>query len=468
MKEQPFIPTDFKDLRLSKRANSVLSTMILLGSAVVNRNFCNFAQKISAYRMMNNDKVTSTSITNAYQRTCKEEIAAAKCKHVLCLQDTCEINYEAHSDRMHKKGRQPGIVSNKEAGCFLHACMAINADTMLPFGFTYIKMWNRDKDAPGCKDRKYRQLDITEKESFRWCEAIDTTESLLGEKQLVTLISDRESDIYDLLTKADKKTKFLIRSCRSRCIDGGKGYLHDKVRSIPSMGTYEFYVPASHGIMARKAQMEVRFTQVEINRPANRKKEDAPPTKINCICVSEVQGTTPKGYEHIEWILLTNHEVKSVEDALRCVVWYRCRWFIEELFRLLKRKGFRVEDIQLEEIPSIEKNILFALYAALMSMTLKHVFNHSDDFVKIPATHCFTSGQVKAMKILMPKIQGKTKKQQNPFPVGSLPWMAWGIARFGCWDCYTYKPGYTTFKSGLDKFAQMHIMYEAMKDVYNG
>lgn len=184
--------------------------------------------------------------------------------------------------------------------------------------------------------------------------------------------------------------------------------------------------------------------------------------------MSEVPGTTPRGYGRIEWILLTNHDVRCVEDALRCVGWYRCRWFIEELFRLLKKKGFRVEDIQLEEVEGIERNILIASYAALMSVSLKHVFNHADRFVRIPATHCFSQEQVSAMEILMLEFQGNTKKQQNPYPPESLPWMAWGMARFGCWDCYSYKPGYTTFKSGLDKFAQTCVMYKAMKDVYNG
>lgn len=442
--------------------------MISQGSAVVNRNFRNFAPKIAAYRMMRNAKVTQKGIIEAYGRACKEETEAVGCNHVLCLQDTCEINYEAHTGRLHKRGRMPGIVSNKQPGCFLHACMAVNADTMLPLGFTFMKLWNRRKDAPGCKERRIQNLDITEKESFRWCETLDKTGSLLGRNRTVTVISDRESDIYELLARPCGDVRFLIRSNRNRCTGNGEAYLHDKMRGLPSMGAYEFHVPASHGMMARKAQMEVRFSQIEIDRPHNRKSDMAASVCLNCIYVSEVPGTTPRGYGRIEWILLTNHDVRCVEDALRCVGWYRCRWFIEELFRLLKKKGFRVEDIQLEEEEGIERNILIASYAALMSVSLKHVFNHADRFVRIPATHCFSQEQVSAMEILMPEFQGNTKKQQNPYPPGSLPWMAWGMARFGCWDCYSYKPGYTTFKSGLDKFAQTCVMYKAMKDMYNG
>lgn len=468
MKATPFLPSDFHDARRSNRANDLLSTMISSGSAVINRNFRNFAAKTAAYRMINNDNITCEAIIKAYQRACQEAASSVVCNHVLCLQDTCEINYEAHSVRMHKKGRKPGIVSNKEAGCFVHPTLAINAETLLPLGFTSIKVWNRDEDAPTCRDRNYRKQPIEEKESYRWCDAIDLADSLLKDVPMKTVVSDRESDVYELFTHLYDETKWLIRSNRNRCISANTEKLHEKMRSMDSLGTYLLEISASHGRKARTAQMEVRFAAVDIDRPLNRSREEVASVRANCIRVSEVPGTTPKGTTPVEWILLTNHEVATVEDALRCVNWYKCRWYIEELFRLLKRKGFRIEDIELEDTECIEKDILLAMYAALRTIEIKHAFNNPKHFTKVPATHCFTASEVSAMHVILPTMEGRTAKQRCPYPKGSLPWMAWGLAKLGGWDCYSYKPGYTTFKAGLDQFGPMCSMYMAMKDVYNG
>ena len=104
MKSSPFTSLTFNDKRISARANLTLSKMIATGNSVINRIFSNFADKIATYRMFNNPKVTMESIVSAYADACKARIAESHCTHVLCLQDTCEINYNGHNLRMHKKG----------------------------------------------------------------------------------------------------------------------------------------------------------------------------------------------------------------------------------------------------------------------------------------------------------------------------------------------------------------------------
>ena len=470
MKSSPFTSLTFNDKRISARANLTLSKMIATGNSVINRIFSNFADKIATYRMFNNPKVTMESIVSAYTDACKARVAESHCTHVLCLQDTCEINYNGHNLRMHKKGKTPGCVSNGETGCFLHPTLAVDPETFTPYGFTHIHLWNREEGNPGCRERKYKKLPAELKESYRWSESIDKTADLIGEDVLITMLSDRESDVYEVLKRGKNNVKLIVRSNQDRRIKGSECRLHEFMLSVSPSGQYEFHLPASHGRKARTAKMEVRFAEVCLERPAGSPKSADANIVYNCIKVSEAQGTVPEGEDPIEWVLLTNHEVSNVEQALQCVSWYRCRWFIEELFRLLKKKGFMIEDIQLEDTTSVEKNILFSAYAALYCISLKHAFDLADKYQAVPASIMFSENDIEAAKLLSTMLNGRTLKQKNPFKEGSLPWIAWIVARLGAWSGYSSqsRPGYTTFKTGLDNFFCKCEMLRIVKDVYKG
>ena len=74
--------------------------------------------------------------------------------------------------------------------------------------------------------------------------------------------------------------------------------------------------------------------------------------------LKEKSSSTPVNESPIEWRLLTTHVVETVEQAIECIGWYRYRWLIEELFRVLKRKGFMIEDAQLETVSALQKLIV--------------------------------------------------------------------------------------------------------------
>ena len=130
--------------------------------------------------MFNNSKVTKESIVQAYTTACAEHITKDTSRHVLCIQDTCEINYDGHNLRMRKKGKMPGCVSNEEAGCFLHPTIAVDAESLIPYGFTHIRMWSRTSGAPGYRERKYKKLPAEKKEPYRRSESIDKTAHKIG------------------------------------------------------------------------------------------------------------------------------------------------------------------------------------------------------------------------------------------------------------------------------------------------
>ena len=60
------------------------------------------------------------------------------------------------------------------------------------------------------------------------------------------------------------------------------------------------------------------------------------------------------GDKPIEWRLLTNLPVQTLEQAARMIDWYRARWEIEMFFHVLKN-GCRIEALQLGCIDRIER-----------------------------------------------------------------------------------------------------------------
>ncbi|MBK7964733.1 MAG: hypothetical protein IPK10_05200 [Bacteroidetes bacterium] len=61
--------------------------------------------------------------------------------------------------------------------------------------------------------RIYKQQSIQEKESYKWIKASENAKALLSEASSITIIEDREGDIYDqFCIVPDERTHLIIRS----------------------------------------------------------------------------------------------------------------------------------------------------------------------------------------------------------------------------------------------------------------
>src|SRR6202165_4938699 len=107
--------------------------------------------------------------------------AAAAGRHVLAIQDTSEINYQAQSRRK----RRLGTVGNgTDVGLFVHPVLAVDAQSEECLGLVDAQVWRRTKS----KAADYKKLPIEQKESYRWLRGGDQAKAALRDAAMVTVI----------------------------------------------------------------------------------------------------------------------------------------------------------------------------------------------------------------------------------------------------------------------------------------
>jgi hypothetical protein len=157
----------------------------------------------------------------------------------------------------------------------------------------------------------------------------------------------------------------------------------------------------------------------------------------------------PAGVDGAHWRLLTTHAVNDVADARRIVDFYRQRWTIEQLFRTLKTQGFNVEALRQAEGGPFERLVAASLIAAV---TVLQLVRERDGVAKRPLEDAFDPEDRPALEAISADLEGKTTKQKNPHPKGSLAFAAWVFARLGGWNGYYGKPGLVVMLHGLTRF----------------
>jgi hypothetical protein len=399
---------------------------------------------------LENEKVTISELVRSLSDHCEQQVEG---KHILAISDTSEINLQSHAGRLSAEGL--GVVgNNRDVGFFIHPTLALDAESGFPLGLSNVKIWTREPERPSKTERKYKTLPIEKKESYKWIASAERSHRCfnVGTAKLVTHIGDREADIYEeWATVPAESNHVLLRVRTDRCLSESTETLYSQLSKQPCTGTYSMSVTADHriGRTARIAVMSVRFTQVQIQRPANLTNQDYPP-RIGLYALEVQEINPPEGQVAVHWRLMTTHEIINLEQALQVLQWYQWRWRIEQLFATLKLAGLDIEATQLESISAIQRLTILALSVAVRTLQMVE----GRDNIDLPAAMTFSSQQQECLTQLEPTLEGQTQKQQNPYPKTSLPWAIWIVARLGGWSGYRSQtpPGMPTLVQGLRRF----------------
>ena len=374
------------------------------------------AGEIRVSRFLRNPHVSEAEMVATAALRTAERCAG---RHVLAIQDTTAVRADPAGG----------------GGLYLHATIAVDAvagDILGPIDMRYC-----ERTAGKRQHRTARGFDV--KESARWLVGAERAAETCAGAARITVVADRESDIYELFARRPASVGLIIRATQDRALGDG-GRLFATADTLPEAGRMTVDLPAAPGRRARRMTLALRWTQTEIRRPTRRSaaRDGVLPETTPITIVDAREVDPPAGETPAHWRLLTTDAVGDVSDARRVVATYRRRWAIEQVFRTMKTKGFDVEGLRIEEDAPRRKLVIATFIAAIIVQQLVHA---RDGAGNRPFDDAFDPDDGTALQALCRQLEGTTKRQKNPHPPNSLAFAAWVCARLGGWTGYYGKPG---------------------------
>jgi len=272
---------------------------------------------------------------------------------------------------------------------------------------------------------------------------------VLGSAVSITVVADRESDIYEQFARRPEGVHLLTRAAQDRCL-AEVGRLFATIDAWPEQHRETIQLSELPGRLARTACLALRFGEVSLRRPATADKELAACVDLFVVDVAELDA--PAGAEPVHWRLLTTHTVATFADACRITGFYRQRWTIEQVFRVMKTKGFDIEAVRVAENGPFENLTTATLIAAIQVLQM---VRERDGAAGRPLQDALDPEDQPALEAICQSLEGKTEKQKNPHPKGSLAYASWECARLGGWTGYYGKPGPIVMMQGLQSLKAM-------------
>jgi hypothetical protein len=305
------------------------------------------AKMKAAYRFFSNKEVSMEKLLTSHKESTLSRIQSHSV--VFAVNDTTTLNYFPHANE------DMGPVNTKKdkaKGLLVHDTMAFTVEGT-PLGLLDVQLWARDPKKIGKKYQRHK-LPIEEKESMKWLNsyrAVAEVRHLCPETMFI-LVSDRESDIYDLFAEAmadEDGPELLIRADKSRRRKTEETFLWDKMSKEEVCGDIEISVPAKTSRPARTASCKVHVSKVCLNPPQGKKLK---PVEVWAVYTYEY-GYDQSVKSPLEWMLLTTVPTTTFEEACERIEWYTKRWGIEIYHRTLK-SGCRIIDRRLDNVERLE------------------------------------------------------------------------------------------------------------------
>jgi Transposase DNA-binding/Transposase Tn5 dimerisation domain len=314
--------------------------------------------------------------------------------------------------------------------------------------------WARPKAPWRSKKQKKRERSRKkpdQKETRYWLQTIERSAQRLEEVGVLGWFQlDREADAWPMLLALSQTGHwFTVRSAWDRALEGigrDKQYLRAHMAASLAIGSYDLDVPGNGGRKARRACMVLHAAQVTL-RLRDKRTDRRHPLRVRVVWVHE-QGTTPQGEKPLDWMLLTNAPIDSVEAARHVVLGYSTRWRVEEFHKTWKSGACNIEDTQLRSRNAI---IRWATILAVVATRIERLKRLARTAPDRPACEELTPVEIEVLVAL----KREDKKRTESVPDGT-PTLAQAVRWLADLGGYTGKssggpPGSITIGRGLER-----------------
>jgi IS4 transposase len=225
-------------------------------------------------------------------------------------------------------------------------------------------------------------------------ENLQYSTELLKKPQNSVHIGDRENDIYELFCMVQQlETHFLVRTCVDRLAGDGKHTIKDEMKKEKVKGIHKIKIKNDNGKLT-EVVLNVKFRRIKVLPPIGKKKQ-CPELTLTIIYAQE-KGKTRKG-EKINWKLITDLPINSLDNAIQKLEWYTHRWKIETFFKILK-SGCRAEESKLRTAERIV-NLISIFCILIWRIFWMTMINRSA--IKVTTKLVFTKNEICLLDILI-------------------------------------------------------------------
>jgi hypothetical protein len=446
--DEEFAGVDLGDVRLNRRLSLVAARLGSSPQASIPQACRGWAEVKAAYRLFEHESVSGDEVLAPHLERTLERMRAHRV--VLCVSDTTEVDFSRHP---RTSGLGP-LSYEFQAGFLLHPVLAVTPDRLC-LGVLGAQWLVRDPATLGTSVATKKKRPLKDKESNRWPTAFDQVcahaQKMDGTR--LVYVSDRESDVYELLLKATQApVDLVLRSNQDRALADGR-HLHDVAANAPVFGTVEIAVPRSHDRPARTATLILRAERV-ILRPPYRLGETLPPITLTVLRAREEH--PPNGHQALDWILLTNRSATTLDEATTLLEWYVCRWQIEIYFRVLKA-GCSIESLQLADFDRLQ--VAIAIYL-IVAWRIQFLISQGRDAPDLPCDALFDPDEWKAAWIVAKRTPPPDQPPKLQDMIRMVATIGGFLARAG-----DGQPGPKTIWEGLDRVRYFVIALAAQAEV---